>query len=72
MYEVMRWISLGLSLFALGFSCYSCWFAYKVNGRLRNHNQELRVRNRELEVLCASYWDEICELRGMAFGEGTN
>jgi hypothetical protein len=62
-YEILRWISLGLSLFALGVSSYSCWFAYKVNGRLRENNQSLRADNLRLLRVNKEYEAVIMRLR---------
>ncbi len=69
MYEVMRLISLGLSLFALGFSCYSCWFAYRVNGMLVENNQRLREDNLRLLRQNGEYKLEILRLRNLLKNE---
>ena len=69
MIAVLRWISLGLSLFALGFSCYSCWFAYSVNGKLVSNNQSLREENLRLIRVNREYEAEILRLRNLLKGE---
>ena len=70
MFGVIRWISLGLSLFALCFSCYSCWFGYRVNGRLAKNNHKLREDNLRLLRLLAEREVEIVRLRKLL--EGNN
>lgn len=65
MLEVMRWISLGLSLFALGVSCYSCWFAHHVNGKLSRRNMDLIVEKVKLRKKIEEYEAEILRLRSL-------
>jgi hypothetical protein len=65
----MRWISLGLSVFAFGFACFSNWFAFKVNGKLVRNNQDLREENIRLHRVNKEYEAEILRLRGLLKGE---
>lgn len=65
MLEVMRWISLGLSLFALGFSCYSAWFAHYVNRKLSRRNMDLFVEKVKLWKKIEEYEAEILRLRSL-------
>lgn len=67
---VVRWIALGLSLLGLGMASYSLWLSACQNRRLilKNHelameNMAVRVKNRELQTMCDSYWEEIVQLR---------
>ena len=64
---IMRWISLGLSLFAMCISSYSLWLSVKRNRDLFRKNLDLTVENAELRALCDSYWEEIVELRERVF-----
>ena len=72
MYEIMRWISLGLSLFALGFSCYSAWFAHHVNRKLSRRNMDLFVEKVELWKQIEEYEAEIQRLRNLLESRGVS
>lgn len=63
MVEVMRWFSLGLSFVALGFSCYSAWFAFHVNKVLSRKNLNLLGENARLREKIEDYEGEILRLR---------
>lgn len=65
MLEIMRWISLGLSLFALCVSSYSCYFTFKVNKDLRRRNMDLFVKNVELARTNREYEAEIQRLNNL-------
>lgn len=65
MWEIMRWISLGLSLFALGVSCYSYWFTHHVNRKLSRRNMDLFVEKVKLLKKIEEYEAEILRLRGL-------
>lgn len=69
MYEIMRWISLGLSLFAFGFSCYSAWFAHHVNRELSRRNMDLFVEKVKLWKKIEEYEAEILRLRNLLNGK---
>ena len=68
--EVMRWVSLGLSLFALGFSIYSTWYAYAVNRKLSRRNMELFVEKVKLWKQIEEYEAEILRLRKLLESKG--
>jgi hypothetical protein len=70
MLEVMRWISLGTSAFALCFSLFSLWLSTKRYKGLFYENLNLCIENAELRELCDSYWNEIVELRERIHDEG--
>jgi hypothetical protein len=61
----MRWISLGLSVFALGFACYSAWYAFYVNKILARKNINLLGENARLREKIEDYEGEIFRLRNM-------
>ncbi len=65
MYEVMGRISLGLSLVALGFSCYSAWLAFHVNKDLSRRNMNLFVEKVGLWEKIEAYEAEILRLRNL-------
>jgi len=65
MIEIMRWISLGTSLFALGFSSYSCWLSFRQNKRLFHRNMDLLVENVKLRKKNEEYEAEILRLRNL-------
>jgi hypothetical protein len=65
MLEIMRCISLGLSLFAFGFSCYSAWFAHHVNKKLQRRNMDLFVEKVKLTEKIGEYEAEIYRLRDL-------
>lgn len=69
MLEVMRWISLGLSLFALAFSIYSYWFAIDVNKKLHRRNLDLFVEKVKLWKKIEEYEAEILRLRNLLNGK---
>ena len=72
MYEVMRWISLGLSVVALGFSCYSAWFAFYVNEKLSRRNMNLFVEKVGLWEQIEAYEAEISRLRNLLESRGVS
>ena len=53
---ILRWISVGMSLFALCVSCYSSWLSFGSNQRLVSENAKLRAK-------CLDYEAEIIRLR---------
>lgn len=59
----MKWISLGLSIFALGFACYSAWYAFRVNNILARKNINLMAENARLTEKIEDYEAEILRLR---------
>lgn len=72
MYEVMRWISLGLSLFALCFSSYGMWFSFHVNEKLRRRNMDLTMENVKLRKKIADYEAELLRLRNLLMNKENN
>lgn len=72
MYEIMRWISLGLSLIALGFSCYSAWFAFYVNKKLSRKNMDSFVEKVGLWEKIEEYEAEILRLRNLLMSKENN
>lgn len=65
MIEIMRWISLGLSLIALGFSSYAAWYAFYVNKILARKNINLLGENARLREKIEDYEGEILRLRNL-------
>ena len=65
MLEIMRWVSLGLSLFAFGLSCYSNWYACHVNRKLSRRNMDLFVEKVKLWKKIEEYEAEIARLRNL-------
>lgn len=61
----MRWISLGLSVVALGFACYSAWYALYVNKILARKNINLYGENARLREKIEDYEGEILRLRNL-------
>lgn len=59
----MKWISLGLSILALGFACYSAWYAFYVNKILARKNINLLGENARLREKIEDYEGEIRYLR---------
>ena len=70
MLEVMRWISLSLSMFALCFSVYSCWYAHHVNRKLSRRNLDLFVEKVKLWKQIEEYEAEILRLRSLLGEQG--
>lgn len=58
----MRWISLILSIIALGFACYSAWYAKYVNKILARKNVNLLGENARLTEKIMDYEGEILRL----------
>lgn len=61
----MRWISRILSITALGFTCYSAWYAMYVNKILARKNINLLGENARLTEKVMDYEAEILRLRGL-------
>lgn len=69
---VMRWISMGLTLFSFGIAMYSLWLSGRQNRKLVLKNRELMVENAELRAQRDLYWEEIVELRERLYGGEEN
>lgn len=70
--EIIRWFSLGLSVVALGFSCYSAWFAFYVNKKLSRRNMDLFVEKVGLWKQIEVYEAEISRLRNLLESRGVS
>lgn len=63
--EIMRWIGLGMSLFAFAVSCYSLWLSCHTNKDLSRRNADLYIETAKLRKKNEEYEAEILRLRGL-------
>jgi hypothetical protein len=65
MSEIMSGMALGLSLFAFGWTIYSCWYAHRVNRKLIRRNMDLFAEKVELWKKVEEYEAEILRLQNL-------
>ena len=69
---IVRWITLGLSLFSVGFSTWAYIFVSRRQKQLCRENLDLKIENIRLRTQCESYREEIVKLREREFDRDGN